>query len=417
MERQRWNRREFLASAGPGAALLLLSSTKVPSLFQEAALWMDARGTAASNRRILVLLQLTGGNDGLNTVIPYADDAYHAARPTLAIPRAQVLRLDDHLGLPPALSPLKELHDQGQLAVVENVGYPHPNRSHFASMDIWHTASVAEVRSDTTGWIGRVVDRETSDVRLEADPTVIHVDREPVPLLLTSRHHVVPSFADASSLRLGDAETEGLEKVLARSGAGDEGDLAHITAMGRKALYQARRLADLLEGETSTIEYPASPLARSLEQIARLIAAGLSTRIYSTSLSGFDTHSIQAETHRGLLSTLGAAIAAFQRDLHDKGLADEVLVLTFSEFGRRIRENRSRGTDHGTAAPLFLVGRNVVPGIVGGKPDLETTEDGDLVHTIDFRRVYASVLESWLGVPSVPILGGSWEPLEIVARV
>lgn len=413
-------RRQFLQDSVLSGLALMGGAGAVPSLFARACL-LGPGGGKNSEPRILVLVELTGGNDGLNTVIPFGDDAYYEARPTLAVKKPAVLSLDDHTGLHPTLAPLKELFDRGSLTVLQGVGYPHPNRSHFTSMDIWHSASLDPVTPGTTGWIGRLLDRDdqgsqnTSKSRERIDPLVVHLDREPLPLALMGSSRVVPSFRDLSDFRFDRRDLDRLESLFeAPLGPVSSGELEAIRALSEQAQAQARLLTDLVENDRGVAEYPASRLAQNLKQIAQLIGAGLSTQVYFTSLPGFDTHSNQGGTHQALLKDLGDSVGAFVKDLEHRGLGERVLLVTLSEFGRRIRENRSRGTDHGAAAPLFVVGPKARPGLIGDPPDLVDTIDGDVRHTLDFRRVYATLLEEWLGFPSPPILGEPFQTLPFV---
>ncbi len=400
-----------------GSAAAVAGWGILPSFLMKTALLAKESPTIGESRRILVIVQLSGGNDGLNTVIPFADDQYYKARPTLAVPRSQVLGLNQDVGLSPELAPFKELYDEGALSVIQNVGYKNPNRSHFASMDIWHTASMDPVRANTTGWIGRLLDRSWTSSPSN-DPLVLHFDNEPLPLALSAMHQVVPSMGDLSSFRVSSEHFNLMQNILSQMKAKEKKnaqDLDYIRKISAQAATQAETLDSILKKSKSTVEYPGSELGKHLQQMAALIGGGFKTRIYYTSVSGFDTHSNQAGLHSSLLRNLGQAIGAFQRDLAARGCEKEVILMTLSEFGRRIEENNSRGTDHGTAAPLFIAGAPVKPGVLGGKPDLEKTREGDLIHRIDFRQVYASVLESWLEVPSKGLLGGEYAKLPILA--
>lgn len=398
----RLSRRSFLKQTG--AVTLAAAGLSLPQVVARTA---RAAAQTPDNGRILVLVQLTGGNDGLNTVVPFRDDAYYRLRPTLAIPRGDVLRLNDDVGLCPQLGGLRQLYDEGLLHIAQGVGYPNPNRSHFESMDIWHTAD-PQLRSRESGWLGRALQ---SDAGLAA----LHLDGTPLPLALRSTGPDVASIDSIEDFRLpgGDPALRGaIEGLLAATpdGAGEDWQFVRRTAVD--AVAHARRLDHLPAGERGT--YPDYGLARRLREIARLISADFGPRIYYTSLSGFDTHARQKTIHPRLMSELGDSLRAFFDDLRGQGLAERVALLTFSEFGRRCAENASYGTDHGAAAPVLLAGPAVRAGLSGPSPDLSSLADGDVPHAIDFRRVYATLLDSWLRVPSTPILNGTFDPLPIL---
>ena len=394
-------RRQFIERT----TTLLASGATLPAFLGRTAL------AAHSDRdeRVLVVVQLTGGNDGLNTIIPYRDDAYHRARPSLRLEPGQVLRLDDTLGLHPEMTGLKRLYDQGWLGVVTNVGYPNPDRSHFRSMDIWHTADPA-LHGKRTGWLGRVADRVSRPGR---PPVALHLGDDALPLALRAERAAVPSVADVRGLSLPDAfdPLKPLIELPRRTG-GDE--LLFVQRVAVSALRTAERIQRVAGAGPVRTPYPPHRLAQRLQQIAQLIAADFGPRVYYTSLDGFDTHARQQLAHGPLLRQLGDSVAAFFDDLRSRGLADRVVLMTFSEFGRRVHENASRGTDHGAAAPMFVAGPAVRAGIHGGPPDLTNLLDGDIRHEHDFRRIYAAVLEGWLKVPSAQVLGRRFEPLPVL---
>lgn len=396
------SRRDFLKTGLTGTTLLA-SGVTIPGFLARTA---HAAPTQADGR-ILVIVQLSGGNDGLNTVIPYRDDAYHRARPSLRVEQGLALALNDDLALHPEMIAMRRLYDEGMLSVVSNVGYPNPDRSHFRSMDIWHTASLAPEDADR-GWLGRVCDDHP-----EQSPFALHLDADALPLALKSHQVTVPSIRSIDAFRLREDSPE-LRRVLesARENATD--DLLYVQRLAVESCKSARRIASIDRPDSSSHSYPSTRLASRLREIAELIGAGFAPRVYYTSLGGFDTHANQALTHPRLVRELSDAISAFLGDLKGRGLADRVMVMTFSEFGRRVRENGSRGTDHGAAAPMFLAGPSLQRGVFGSPPDLVNTPAGDVIHEIDFRRVYASVLEQWLGVSHEPILGKRYEPLDLV---
>lgn len=386
-------RREFLRHTA-GAALLA-TSPALPGFLARTA----RAATPERERSVLVVVQLSGGNDGLNTVVPYRDDAYYRLRPTLAVPPDDVLRLDDGLGLHPEMVALKELYDDGLLGVINNVGYPRPDRSHFRSMDIWHTA-VTEPEDVACGWLGRAADRKpASDV-----PYLMQVDDAALPLALKSERTLVPSIDRLETFA--DRPEEAVEAAVRAPRADASDDLQFVQRVSLNACRQAARIREVASAESPGVDYPGFRLAARLRQIARLIAADFGPRVYYTSLGGFDTHSQQVLTHPRLLRELAGSVGAFFADLRARGVLDRVLLMTFSEFGRRVAENGSRGTDHGAAAPMLLAGVGVQAGLHGGVPELAALEAGDVPYRVDFRSVYADVLGGWLGVPAGEVLSG-----------
>ncbi len=405
-------RREFMKWSGRGIGLLAFSRF-APSFLVESTL--AATPAPEKDRTILVLVQLAGGNDGLNTVVPYENPDYYRLRPTLAVPKPEVLRLDDACGLHPGCGALHELFGEGKLAVVQNVGYPNPNRSHFRSAEIWETGSESgEFLS--TGWLGRFLDNACGGGPTTNDPAAVHVTSGLPQSLVAEREHptfgVEPGFhggRDGASLRL-------LENLLQHDGGpGDEHDNAgFLRHTMMDALVTEKRVERVLGGYRPEAAYPATAFANSLKSVAALIAAGMSTRVYFVSLSGFDTHSNQLKQQATLLRTLSDGLAAFQRDLAAHRLDGQVTTMTFSEFGRRPGENESRGTDHGTAAPLFVMGARVKGGLHGAAPSLKLEHNQDLTFTTDFRQVYATLLDRWLECPSSQVLGHAYKPLGFV---
>jgi uncharacterized protein (DUF1501 family) len=399
-------RREFLAQ-GTAAATLLATGATLPSFLTRTA--HAAVGQHADS--ILVVVQMTGGNDGLNTVVPFRDDAYHQARPTLRVQPKQVLKLNDEVGLHPEMAGMKRLFDDGLLQVLSNVGYPNPNRSHFRSMDIWHTANTTPEQA-RDGWLGRIVAQSSAG---RTTPFALHLDSQVLPLALKSQGSVVPSIANIEAFTVqGDADE--LEQAIALPRAGASADLMFVQRATVAACANARRINNIKRPDQGAATYPDYRLAGHLRQIANLIDADFGPRIYYTSIGGFDTHALQAATHSRLLRELSTSVTAFFADLGRRKLAERVILMTFSEFGRRVAENGSRGTDHGVAAPMFLVGPACQAGVQGGLPDLSNLIDGDIRHSIDFRQVYASLTEDWLGIKHQPILGRRYEPINILRK-
>lgn len=431
-------RREFLTSSLKGAGLLALSGY-VPAFVARTAF---ASG-ATPDSSILVVIQLSGGNDGLNTVIPFADDAYYRARPTIGIRAEQTLKMNDHLGLHPALAPMKAEFDAGRMAVIGNVGYPNPNRSHFRSMEIWHTGEDSDGKREVNGWLGRYFDAQCSGT----DPHRGEAKGE----IGVSFGKIMPqSFRNVSNVGLAldnpdtfqwnaSAETSGLAKaqeaifaklnqpgapVKAASMQTMEGlggingsepetiDFLRHTAMN--AVVAGDRIRTILTKGKARATYPDTQLAHQLEMVAKLIAGGFGTRVYYANQGGFDTHANQAPTQARLLGDVAGSVKAFLDDLRAQKNSERVMVLAFSEFGRRVAENGSGGTDHGAAAPMFLLGDKVKGGVHGNPPDLTNLLDGDVRHQIDFRQVYAGVLDGWLQTSSEKVLGRKFPKLGVV---
>jgi uncharacterized protein (DUF1501 family) len=415
-------RREFLRLGTKGVGLLAFSRFAPQFLVQTTL----AAPLPEKDRRILVLVQLAGGNDGLNTVVPFTDSAYYSLRPTLALKESEVLRLDDHLGLNPACAPLHALLQDGRLGIVQNVGYPNPNRSHFRSTEIWETASASD-ESLSSGWIGRYLDNACAGAdpaapRADAMPDAIHINAE-VPQSFGGAlpHNTYGLSLGARAGRAGRAEVALLERLATRPRAalaahpshehGEAANHAFLRATLMDSLVAERNIQRIIDQNRPEAAYPGGNFAQSLRNVAGLIAAGLPTRVYFVSLGGFDTHAGQLNAHANLLRQLSEGLAAFQKDLTARKLDDQVLTMTFSEFGRRPNENESAGTDHGTAAPLFVMGRQIHGALHGTAPSLQVGKNADLEFTTDFRSVYATVLDRWLDTPADQILGARHERL------
>ena len=403
------SRREFLIrTSGLGAFLPLAWATR-PYLLK--ALGGVEVGRGPSDR-ILVVLQMAGGNDGVNTLVPFADDEYYKNRPVLAVRREQVLKLDDDAGLHPSMKAMKKLWDDGRLAVVQGVGYPNPNRSHFRATDIWESA-IPEREETRTGWLGRAVDR--AGLPEDAVPAIA-AGEVSLPLTLVGERPGAVSILslDAFRLQVADGDPAGrrraiLGTLLAARSVPDGSDLSFLCSASRLAY----RCSERLEG-VEAIPKGGSEIGKKLQLVARLIEAETGARIFHVSLGGFDTHADQPQGHQELLRQLSEAVAAFFTELERRGHSRRVLLMTFSEFGRRLRENKSRGTDHGAAAPLFLVSEAIRGGIYGTRPSLADLDDGDLRHTVDFRSVYRTVLTDFLGWNAAGILGGDFPAIALV---
>jgi len=351
--------------------------------------------------RVLVVLQLSGGNDGLNTVIPRTQDAYFRLRPTLAVGSNAVHALDKHYGLHPSMNALAEVFEEGKLAVVHGIGHLVAERSHFRSMEIWHTASSA-LPLPASGWLGRLADQISE--RAPGSMPALHIGGGMLPLALRGEGNLAPTVRDPGGFLLSpnnESFASARNKLLNASDA--KGDLAFLRGSATSTYHAAERMAELTSNETS-VAYPNTELGRQLELVARLISGDFGTRIFQVELGGFDHHSRQAPAHQALLAQLSNALAAFQQDLDESGDADRVMTLAFSEFGRRAAENGSRGTDHGAGAPAFVMGSRVKRGLHGTAPDLERLVDGDVAVTTDFRSVYSALEKDWLGLkPSTSV--------------
>ncbi len=413
-------RREMM-KLGLGTSALLASGQTIPLFLARSANALAGDRPAAKGR-ILVVVQLDGGNDGLNTVVPYRDDEYKKRRPKLAIPAGEVKKIDDRVGLHPMLEPFAKLLEQERLAIVQSVGYPNPNRSHFESMAIWHTARTA-VDKAAPGWLARALDRRTGP---DGDAAGLHIHEAfPLPGALAGGRQVVPSLARLEQFRRrlgmpqGDqaaAQVEALDR-LARQDRGEPGSLLQFVERCSLITYTSSARLERLQQDhpAAKADYPEFyGLARRLQLIAQLIKAGLTTTIYYTHLDGFDTHSGQLPQHANLMRELGQSLRAFLDDLQKSAESERVVVLVFSEFGRRLAENGSGGTDHGTAAPVFLLGQPVKAGLHGEHPNLTRLDDGDPIQAVDFRRVYATLLDRWLDVPHRAVLGADFEPMPVL---
>jgi uncharacterized protein (DUF1501 family) len=434
-------RRDFLRTTILGGALTWTVPSFVAQTFTALHAAADGSLTQIATGKdgpILVLIQLAGGNDGLNAVVPYTNDYYYKGRPTIGIPANQVLTLNDTLGLNPALAGFKNLFDAGHLSIVNGVGYPNPNRSHFRATEIWQTASDAD-KYLTDGWLGRYFDNACQG----CDPTVgINIGPR-LPQAFASHNPTGISLESPDSYRFmgaspNDDETMAYRNMFAANaddlnpGANSGASVSMVS--GTVTLQNGQSALDFLERTSmdaqvssdkiraiagkskNTATYPGTGLANNLKLVARLIAGGLPTRIFYVSQGGYDTHTNQRGGQDNRLKELGDAVKAFTDDLTALGEFDRVMIMTFSEFDRRVNENGSRGTDHGAAAPMFVVGSHMKSGLLGAEPSLAPADlkDGDIQYNTDFRSVYASLLENWLQTSSVPILGQQFPLLPLV---
>lgn len=411
----RIHRRKFTSTSLQGAAALAIGSAAPHGWMQSLAASLDAQPN--SQERVLVVIQLSGGNDGLNTVVPYSNDLYYKARPKLAIPKNEVLKLNADIGLHPSLRGVADLIENKQFCVLQGIGYPNPNRSHFESMDIWHSCQRKEARG-TEGWLGRYFSQSSQLENADAtDSLGLHLGSEQLPLALVARGVQTPSLSSIDQLRWKGkpegsmASKEEMEPQPRAAVTSESSLLDFVSASTSAAMHASERLEKALASPDSAGDFPDSQLGEKLKVVSRLLLAGLKTRVYYVTLDGFDTHANQLLAHAGLMRQWSEALSAFHKRLNSAGLQDRVMVLTFSEFGRRVAENASQGTDHGAAAPAFLSGPKLEKPFIGEQPSLSDLDDGDLKHHTDFRRLYATLIEDWLGTPSKQILASEYAKL------
>ncbi len=367
---------------------------------------------------MLVIVQLDGGNDAINTLVPHADEVYERYRKVLRLDKRWLIRINDQVGLHPALRGLSTLLERGQLALVPGVCYPNPNRSHFESMAIWQTARLGAEQNAGPGWIGRAFDARAGSAEgaTSGAPSLFIGDGAP-PLALRGCRSSATALARVDDLRLPEGLVPSLaETRLAGSTEADEGLGAFVRRSLVDSYASAQRVSELVARSTasSSESYPDDPLGERLRTVAQLLKAGLGARVFYTVQPGYDTHAGQLEMHDRLLRMLSSALKSFFDDLAAAKLADRVLVLGFSEFSRRVAENSSAGTDHGTADLVLLAGQGVQGGIHGKVPSLTDLADGDPRWSVDFRRIYATVLEDWLGLSAESALGGRFETLPLI---
>jgi uncharacterized protein (DUF1501 family) len=365
--------------------------------------WLPRAALAAGAPydKLLILVELKGGNDGLNTVIPYSAESYYALRPRLAIARDQVIQLDENTGLHPALQPLMALWESRELAIVQGVGYGNPNLSHFRSIEIWDTAA-ASTEYLSNGWLTRTFADSPAPRSYAADGIVVGAAGLG-PLM----------GAGTRALALTDVERFIRQSRLAAPAArSNQSALAHILKVETDVVHAAAGLSGTYAGQ---VEFPNTPFGNAARTAAQVVGMKVGVAAIKLSLNGFDTHSGQLATHARLLKDLADGLAALKAALIDAGRWDSTLVLTYAEFGRRVRENQSGGTDHGTAAAQFALGGRVRGGLYGARPELEKLDgNGNLAYAVDFRQLYATVLERWWGIPSQGVLRGRYAPVELV---
>lgn len=395
-------RRTFLQTG-----TLATASLMVPQFLKA----FESGDAVPPGNKVVVVLQLSGGNDGLNTVIPVRNDVYYKERPRLGIRRDKALRLTDDAGLHPSLTAFADAYGNGSLGILNGVGYPNPDRSHFRSMDIWHSASAAD-QYVATGWVGRYLDAQCSGC---AKPThALEID-DVLSLSMKGERAAGLAFKDPKRLYGSGTEKFFKDIIAAQHAAEHEAPVDYLY----KALSETVSSADYIFAQSkrrpSTAAYPASDLGRNLKTVASLIFSDIHTKVYYLSLGSFDTHIFQQGQHSRLLAEMNDAVGAFIKDLKANNRFDDVLLFTFSEFGRRVAQNGSGGTDHGTANNMFfLSGGLKQKGLLNALPDLKDLDNGDLKHTVDFKNVYATVLRNWLGADDTQVLGGKYERLGFV---
>lgn len=405
--------RRNLLKVGLGSLPVISLAGTMPAFVPQFAFAEGAKRSDQSNDNILVVLQLTGGNDGLNTVIPTDDDAYYRARPKIGVKKTIAARLDDHFGLNPSLTLLKNIFDQGQLAIVNGCGYPKPNRSHFRSMEIWHTAN--PVKSEPVGWLGHYLDHAARGGLAPVFP--LNVGAE-LPQALVAEGTPVPSIEKLEDFRLksnlSDKQAKRERQLVMDLNMPDEAQSPALKFLARQAtnaIIATDKVHNLANQNSAGFYYGSEGIGSQLQLITNLIAANSGTRLFYLQFGSFDTHANQPQMHETLFAQLGQALSAFHQDLTQKGLINKVTLMCFSEFGRRVAENSSQGTDHGAAAPMFVMGGKVKGGLHGKMPSLTDLDDGDLKYTTDFRRVYATLLDKWLNADSAKVLGAKFEPI------
>jgi uncharacterized protein (DUF1501 family) len=434
-------RRDFLRSTILGASAAWTVPMFIDRTFGQ--LHQDARDLAiqpitGKDDTILVVLQLAGGNDGLNTLVPYADDAYHRARPRLGKKESEIIKLSDHVGLNGSMPFLGSLFKEGDLGIVQGVGYPNPNRSHFVSTSIWETAD--PTNHSNTGWLGRYFDNACPG----ADPTVgISFNKtHPESFGALKNPGVCLNSPELYRWIHGGGEKAQAEEFFANLNQPDEDahddepntggsiamaaggkiggitgeeNLAFLERVALDARVSSKTILEIAAKHHTTVRYDGTPVAKNLNLVARMIAGGMSTRVYYVSHGGFDTHNQQLNSHDRLLGQLDSGLKSFFADLKEQGNDKRVVLMTFSEFGRRVAENASIGTDHGKASCLFLAGPAVKGGLHGSHPSLTDLHEGDIKHNVDFRSVYGTVLSDWLKAPELkPILGANYPKLGLI---
>lgn len=432
-------RRNFIRSTVLGASAAWTVPLFIDRTFgqmHDAAKDLAIQPITGKDSNILVVVQLAGGNDGLNTLVPYGDDAYYKARPRIAKKTTEIIKLSDHVGLNNAMPHLGNMFKEGHLGIVQGVGYPNPNRSHFVSTSIWETADTSN--HSPTGWIGRYFDNDCPG----SDPTVgISFNKtQPEAFGANKNPGVCMNSPELYRWIHGGGEKAQAEEFFAALNKPDDDDapnnggsidmpaggkvggitgesnLAFLERVALDAQVSSKKILEVASKHKTSVAYEGTPISRNLNLVARMIAGGMPTRVYYVSHGGFDTHNQQLNSHERVLGQLDSALKSFFADLKDQGNDKRVTLMTFSEFGRRVSENASAGTDHGKASCLFVAGAGVKGGLHSSYPSLTDLSEGDIKHSVDFRSVYGTLLGDWLKVPDIkPILGANYSKLRLIS--
>ena len=389
-------RRNFLKTSG-----LLSLAPLVPTFVNRLA----TQTKAQTDQKILVVIEMNGGNDGINTIVPHKDAEYAKRRPKLKLDPAQLHKINDDMAFHSAMRRSKEQFDAGEFAVINGVGYPNPNRSHFASLEIWHRGLQDSKRESGAGWLGNALD-------LARDPNGTSMDgyfvgTRSVSAAMVSRRAQIAALSRFQDLKL--------DPSIQPIGSQQQSDIASFVQRQTTNAFATSRQIESVTKQSAASGFAGDRLSQQMKLISQLIKSGSGARVYYTVQGGYDTHSVQTNTHANLLFSLSRAMKSFVDDLKRSELDDRVVVMAFSEFGRRVNENASLGTDHGTAGPVFLAGTKIKPGFMGKSTSLTDLKDGDLKSEFDFQQLYASLLDNWLGVSSEKVLQGKYEPLDLFA--
>jgi len=386
-------RRQFIQTSGLASAAVM-----IPRFLKA-----QENKVVSNTNKILIVIQLTGGNDGLNTVVPFENDLYYNARPQISIKKNEVLKLNNELGLNPNMQGFKNLFDDGKLCLINNVGYPEPDRSHFRSMDIWQTASNSN-EYKTTGWLGRYLDEQCNNC--EKPTQVLEID-DTLSLALKGKN--VKGLAMKDPKRLYSTTLDPFVNQLSKQhiiGDHEHNNAEYLYKTLAETVSSASYIYQTSKIYKSAVTYPNHQFGKSMKTIAELITSGVNTNVYYVSLGSFDTHFNQQKRQADLLQQLSETIKIFTDDLKISGKQDDVMMMTFSEFGRRVNENASLGTDHGTANQIFLIGNNLKKkGIYNEAPNLADLDEGDLKFSVDFKNVYSTILKKWLNTDDQIVLG------------
>jgi uncharacterized protein (DUF1501 family) len=394
-------RKEFIQTGSLATASLFLPK------FLKA---FERPGSVPPGNKVVVVIQLSGGNDGLNTVIPIQNDIYYRSRPTLGLKGAQALKLTDEVALHPALKGFRNLYNQGALSILNNVGYPNPDRSHFRSMDIWHTASSSREYWNN-GWLGRYLDAQCNG----CDRPTHAIELDDV-LSLALKGEAVKGIAMKDPRRLyGTANEKFFRALRTPTASHEEQPVDYLYKTLSETMHSADYIFSESKSRPTKAAYPSTELGKSLRTVASLIYSQINTTVYYVSLGSFDTHVNQQAQQNRLLTELDDAVTAFTNDLQQQNRFDDLLLFTFSEFGRRVEQNASGGTDHGTANNMFFIGGGLKEkGVLNELPDLLNLDEGDLRFTIDFKNVYATILDKWLKADAKSILKGPYANLNFI---